>query len=85
MTTTVAVAVSPGAIVPSAQSTGPDPEQPSGADAVTNVVPAGNVSTTCAAGTVAYPALVTMSVYWTSLPAVTGSGVSKIAVDSTSV
>lgn len=82
VTTSWAWAESPTPSAPSAQSTGPLPEHPSGADAVTRVVPAGRVSTTCASARGAIPSFFTVSVYCTSLPAVTGSGESAIVVVS---
>ena len=74
----------PAAMVPSVHVTGPVPVHPNGADADTNVVVAGSVSVTCTAGTAAAPLLFTVTVYWTSLPALTGSGVPVIDVASVS-
>jgi hypothetical protein len=70
----------PALIVPSEHVTGPVPVQ-LGVGAETNVVPAGKVSVTCAFETEdSLSVLVTFTVYRTSPPAVTGSGVSTIEV-----
>src|SRR6202022_1953737 len=59
-----------GPIVPNEHVTGPVPEQPGDAD--TNVDPAGRVSVTCTPGTGVSPVFVTVTVYFTFLPAVGG-------------
>src|SRR5262249_12804178 len=83
VTTTVTVALAPEARAPSwAVTTPPDcAAVPWLEVAETNVVPAGTTSVSTAAGALLGPALVTVTLYVRSLPAMTGSGLSVLATD----
>ncbi len=80
VTTSLATAEAPTFRRPSEQSIVVVPVQPPGASELKSDVPGGSVSTTCASATGEIPLLVTVNVYCTSYPAVTGSGESVMVV-----